>query len=78
MTLELRFERRQGELFSKSPFYQTAPIFGSRPQWSHPHDLPNVEDDAQEDHEMWFHTYRLRVTDFDGRLRVLWRPASSE
>jgi hypothetical protein len=78
MILELRFERRQGELFSKSPFYQTAPIFASRPQWSHPHDMANVEDDAQEDHEMWFRTYRVKVPDFDGKLRVLWRPASSK
>jgi len=73
LIFELRFERGDGEFFSKSPFFQTTATFGDRPKWSLPRDVPKVE---EEDHEMWFETYRLTERNFNGRIRVLWRPSS--
>jgi hypothetical protein len=73
MTLELRFERREGNLFSKSPFYQTTPSVMDPAQWSASQDMPLTQ---EEDHEMWFQTYRITERNFQGRLRVLWRPTN--
>ena len=75
LVFELRFERGHGEFFSKSPFFQTTATFGDLPQWSLPRDMPKVE---EEDHEMWFQTYKLAERNFNGRIRVLWRPSSAE
>ncbi|GBE33984.1 hypothetical protein BMS3Bbin06_00500 [bacterium BMS3Bbin06] len=75
LVFELRFERGHGEFFSKSPFFQTTATFGDLPSWSLPQDMPKVE---EEDHEMWFQTYRLAERNFNGRIRVLWRPSSAK
>jgi hypothetical protein len=77
LIMELRFERKQGNLFSKSPFYRTQPLYPSISSFGQPHVLESVEDEASEDHEMWFETYRVEHKDFQRRLQVLWRPASS-
>jgi len=75
LIFELRFEHGHGEFFSKSPFFQTTATFGDLPSWSLPQDVPKIE---EEDHEMWFQTYKLSEQNFNGRIRVLWRPSGSE
>lgn len=74
LVLELRFEKGQGPFFSKSPFFQTTSSFGDLPTWSHSKDLPICE---EEDHAMWFETYRLVERNFNGKIRVMWRPIGS-
>jgi len=71
LVLELRFEQGQGPFFTKSPFFQTTSSFGDLPKWSMPKDLPVVQ---EEDHAMWFQTYRLVERNFNGKIRVMWRP----
>lgn len=75
LILDIRFEKWGEELFSKSPFFQTTSQFGDLPTWSLPQDMPRIED--EEDHVMWFQTYRLTEKNFHGKLRILWRPSSS-
>ena len=76
LTVELRFERGRDPLFDKSPFYQTTASFSSSPRWSVPKPVAKAEDD--DDHEMWYSSFMLRERNFMGRLRVLWRPASTK
>jgi len=74
LILELRFEQGIGSFFSKSPFFQATASFGDLPKWSLPRDLPLLE---EEDHAMWFQTFRLVEHNFNGRIRVMWRPKGS-
>jgi len=76
LTVELRFERGRDPLFDKSPFYQTTASFSSNPHWSKP--MPVTRTEYDDDHEMWYSSYLLSERNFTGRLRVLWRPASSK
>jgi len=76
MVLELRFERAREPLFDKSPFYQKTESFKPTPHWSKASEAPADEDEL--DHEMWYATFKLAEKNFHGRVRVLWRPASSK
>lgn len=76
LELELRFEKAREPLFDKSPFYQQTASFSPNPVWSKSAELQRTE--REEDHEMWFQCYLLEEVNFQGRLRVLWRPASSK
>jgi len=73
LELELRFEKAQDPLFDKSPFYQQTASFSPSPVWSSSAELRRTE--REEDHEMWFQSFLLEERNFQGRLRVLWRPA---
>jgi hypothetical protein len=78
--LELRFERQsrggeRGELFSKNPIFQTGRVAGLRGLWTTPQTLPKVLD-APPELDMWYEIYRLQIPNFDGRIRVSWRPSS--
>jgi hypothetical protein len=75
LMFELRFERGKGTFFSKSPFFQTTSTFGDHPSWSLAEDMPLIE---EEDHEMWFETFRIVERNFNGRMRVMWRPISTK
>jgi hypothetical protein len=75
MILELRFERGRGPIFSKSPFFQHTHLVSHSPVWSQPTDMPLVE---EEDHAMWFQTYKITRNNFLGMVRVLWRPSSKK
>ena len=74
LELELRFENAREPLFDKSPFYQQTASFSSRPVWSKSAELQRTE--REEDHEMWFQCFLLEERNFQGRLRVLRRPAT--
>jgi hypothetical protein len=76
LELELRFEKSRDPLFDKSPFYQQTASFSQNPLWSRSAELQRTE--REEDHEMWFQCFLLEERNFQGRLRVLWRPASSK
>ena len=76
LILELRFERGRGTIFSKSPFFQsTSRHTHSKPVWLDPEYVPSIEED---DHTIWFQTYKLHMHNFKGEIRVLWRPARLE
>ncbi len=75
LVLELRFERGKKPMFSKSPFAQHTASFSDLPPWSAPKDMTLIE---EEDHAMWFETYRITEQNFQGRIRVLWRPSSQK
>ena len=80
LILELRFERQsrggeRGELFSKNPIFQTGRVAGSRELWNTPQRVPKMID-ALPELDMWYEIYRLQLPDFDGRIRVAWRPSS--
>ena len=75
LVLELRFERGKGKIFGKAPFYQMASLLSDLPHWSRSIAMPRTE---EEDHEMWYQTYRLKKRDFQGRIRVMWRSSSRD
>jgi hypothetical protein len=76
LVVELRFERGRDPLFDKSPFYQTTASFSRTPHWSRPNPVAKTE--YEDDHEMWYSSFMLTERNFTGRLKVLWRPASSK
>lgn len=79
-TLELRFERQsrgteRGELFSKNPVFQTGHQAGPLIIWGNSRTFPKINDTST-DLDMWYEIYRLNIPNFDGRIRVVWRPSS--
>lgn len=76
LEVEFRFEKTREPLFDKSPFYQQTASFSARPVWSKSAELQRTE--REEDHQMWFESFLIEERNFQGRLRVLWRPASGK
>jgi hypothetical protein len=76
LDLEMRFEKARDQLFDKSPFFQQTSSFSQTPVWSRSTEVSRTE--REEDHEMWFQSYFIEESNFQGRLRVLWRPASAK
>jgi len=76
LVVEMRFEKGRDPLFDKSPFYQQTSSFSDSPTWSRSTEVPRTE--REEDHEIWFQSFLLEEANFQGRLRVLWRPASAK
>jgi hypothetical protein len=76
LVVEMRFEKGRDPLFDKSPFYQQTSSFSDTPTWSRSTEVPRIE--REEDHEIWFQSFSLEEANFQGRLRVLWRPASAK
>ncbi len=80
--LDIRFEReatggRRREILSKSPFWQIGRGYEPNPVWSEPRPVPQVRGE-QEEYDMWYEIFRLGLVDFDGRVRIAWRPASQK
>jgi len=78
LELELRFEKSDGPIFNKSPFWQYASLHRDRKKWGPSKIMPMIEEIEDEDHAMWFQTYKLKQQDFQGGIRVLWRPSSKK
>lgn len=79
LEIELRFERSKEPIFSKSPFWQYALPRSDLNIWSQPQDMPLIAQKVEEeDHAMWFQTYKLKKQKFQGRIRVMWRPSSKK
>ncbi|MBI4911675.1 MAG: hypothetical protein HY823_02960 [Acidobacteria bacterium] len=76
LEVELRFERFRDPLFDKSPFYQQTSSYSPSPVWSKSAEVPRTE--REDDHEMWFQSFLLEEKNFQGRLRIMWRPASGK
>lgn len=79
LEIELRFEKGKEPIFSTSPFWQYAPLHRDWQKWTIPEPVPLIKQKVEEeDHAMWFQTYKLKKQKFEGRIRIMWRPSSKK